>query len=65
MSKRDRFVAELQALAAAQGLTGKLEKGKGKGSHGRFTLSNGKFTTMADREIDPKTAAKIKKVLGL
>jgi hypothetical protein len=65
MSKRDRFVAELNDLAKAQGLTGILEKGKGKGSHGRYTLCNGRFVTLPDREIDPKTAAKIRKALGL
>jgi hypothetical protein len=59
MSKRDRFVAELRQEAKARKLSFKVEAWRGKGGHGD------KVTTLPSREIDPKTARKIRKALGL
>ena len=64
MEKRDRFIAELRDLAAAQGRPFKVEKGRGKGGHALVWVGD-KWTTLPSREIDPKTARKIKKGLGL
>ncbi|MDP9838206.1 hypothetical protein J2T09_002973 [Neorhizobium huautlense] len=64
MEKRDRFIAALRAEAKARGLPFRVEKGRGKGGHALLWLGD-KFTTLPSREIDPKTAAKIRKVLGL
>ena len=64
MSKRDRFIAELRRTAKARGLTLTVAKWRGKGSHAMVRVG-GKVTTVPDREIDPKTASKIRKALGL
>lgn len=64
MDKRDRFIAELRRAAKARGLTLKVEKWHGKGSHVMVRV-NGKATTVPHRDIDPKTAGKIRKALGL
>jgi hypothetical protein len=65
MDKRDRFIAELREKAKARKLTLTVTKRRGKGGHAIVTLGNGKWTTLPSREIDPKTAMKIRKVLGL
>lgn len=64
MEKRDRFIAGIRADAKAQALPFRIEKGRGKGGHAMLWVGE-KFTTLPSREIDPKTAAKIGKVLGL
>lgn len=64
MDKRDRFISELQAEAKERSLTFKVSKRKGKGSHATVWVGD-KFTTIPNRDIDPKTAAKIRKGLGL
>ncbi|MCM2292276.1 hypothetical protein NAC44_08040 [Allorhizobium sp. BGMRC 0089] len=64
MDKRDRFLAELKDEAKKRGLSFRVDKSKGKGGHAMVFIGD-KFTTLPSREIDPKTAAKIKKTLGL
>jgi hypothetical protein len=53
MEKRERFIAELREAARARGLAFRVTPGRGKG------------TTLPSRDIDPKTARKILKALGL
>lgn len=64
MDKRDRFVGELKALAKARGLAFRLNKKRGKGGHATVYVGD-KLTTLSSGEIDPVTAGKIKKQLGL
>lgn len=64
MDKRDRFVAELRDEARARGLPFRLEKGRGKGGHAMVWVGD-RFSTLPSRDIDPKTASKIRKALGL
>jgi hypothetical protein len=65
MQKRDKFLAELRAEARARELTFNVDKGRGKGSHALVSVGD-RFTTVPDREIDPKTQRKIRKAaLGL
>lgn len=64
MDKRDRFIAELRDEAKQRGLPFRVSKSKGKGGHATVWLGD-RFTTLPSREIDPKTAAKIRKGLGL
>lgn len=64
MNKRDRFIAELRAAAKSRGLSFKIEAWRGKGGHAMVRVGD-KVTTLPAREIDPKTARKIKKTLGL
>lgn len=64
MSKRDRFLAELRDEAKAQGLSFKVSTRRGKGSHALVQVGD-RVTTVPYREIDPKTAQKIWKGLGL
>jgi hypothetical protein len=64
MQKRDRFLAELRDAAKARGLTFKVETWRGKGGHAMVWVGD-KVTTVPSREIDPKTARKIRKALGL
>jgi hypothetical protein len=64
MNKRDRFIADLRRAAKARGLTLNEEKWRGKGSHAMVRVGD-KVSTIPDREIDPKTASKIRKALGL
>ena len=54
MDKRDRFIAELRNEARAMGLS----------CHAMVYIGD-KLTTLPSREIDPKTARKIRKHLGL
>jgi hypothetical protein len=60
MDKRDRFVAELRDLANKAGLSFRIETRRGKGGHAMLWVGD-KVTTLPAREIDPKTARKIKK----
>lgn len=64
MNKRDRFIAELKDEARARGLFFRVEAGRGKGGHAMVYVGD-KLTTIPSREIDPKTARKIRKQLGL
>jgi hypothetical protein len=64
MNKRDRFVAELRKEAKARGLSFRIEYWRGKGGHALVYVGE-RMTTLPSREIDPKTARKIRKALGL
>jgi hypothetical protein len=64
MDKRDRFIAEIRDEAKARGLSFRIETRRGKGGHAMIWVGD-KVTTLPSREIDPKTAAKIRKTLGL
>jgi hypothetical protein len=64
MNKRDRFIAELRRDAHSRGLSFKAETWRGKGGHAMVWVGD-KVTTVPAREIDPKTARKIRKALGL
>jgi hypothetical protein len=63
MAKRDRFIAELREEARARGLPFRVETWRGKGGHAMIWVAN-RVTTLPAREIDPKTARKIRKALG-
>ena len=64
MAKRDRFISELQSAAKARDLPFRVETWRGKGGHAMVWVGN-RVTTLPTREIDPKTARKIRKALGL
>lgn len=64
MDKRDTFVAELREEARKKGLLFRTEKRRGKGGHMMVYVGD-RLTTLPSREIDPKTARKIRKQLGL
>ena len=58
------FLAELRDGAKARGLAFKVEKARGKGGHALVWVGP-RWTTIPSRDIDPKTARKIRKALGL
>ncbi|HEY8336602.1 MAG TPA: hypothetical protein VIQ05_22655 [Tardiphaga sp.] len=62
--KRDRFISEIREEARALGLSFRVDYRKGKGGHAMVYVGD-KLTTLPSREIDPKTARKIRKHLGL
>jgi hypothetical protein len=64
MDKRDKFIAELRDEAREKGLLFRAEKWRGKGGHMMVFVGH-RLTTVPAREIDPKTARKIRKQLGL
>ena len=64
MNKRDRFISELKDEAKAAGLAFRVEMGRGKGGHAMIYVGD-RLTTIPARDIDPKTARKIRKQLGL
>jgi hypothetical protein len=64
MDKRDKFIAELRDEARKKGLPFRAEKWRGKGGH-MMVFVGDRLTTVPSREIDPKTARKIRKQLGL
>ena len=64
MAKRDRFISELRSAAKARNLPFRVETWRGKGGHAMVWVGN-RVTTLPTREIDPKTARKIRKALGL
>ncbi len=64
MDKRDKFIAELRDQARKNGLPFRAEKWRGKGGHIMVFVGD-RLTTVPSREIDPKTARKIRKQLGL
>ena len=65
MDKRDKFIAELREEAKKRNLVFRVEKDRGKGGHSMVWVGTDKVTTVPGREIDPKTARKIRKALGL
>ena len=62
--KRSRFIGELRDEAKAKGLSFRVETWRSKGGHAMVFVGD-KLTTVPAREIDPKTAKKIRKTLGL
>ncbi|WP_321336493.1 hypothetical protein [Breoghania sp.] len=64
MNKRDKFLADLAKAAKSRDLSFSVNFGRGKGGHA-FVYCGDKVTTIPSRDIDPKTARKIKKALGL
>jgi hypothetical protein len=64
VDKRDRFISELRDEAKVRGLNFRVNKGRGKGGHATIYCGD-RLTTLPSREIDPKTARKIRKQLGL
>jgi hypothetical protein len=64
LDKRDRFLAELRDIARARGLDFRVTKGRGKGGHAMVWVGD-RVSTVPSRDIDPKTAAKIRRALGL
>jgi hypothetical protein len=64
MDKRDKFIAELREQARKKGLSFRAERWGGKGGH-MMVFVGERLTTVPSREIDPKTARKIRKQLGL
>lgn len=65
MDKRTKFIAELRREAQNRNLAFRVEKHRGKGGHLMVWVGADKVTTIPAREIDPKTARKIRKALGL
>ena len=65
MDKRDKFIAELRQEAKKRNLVFRVEKERGRGGHSMVWVGADKVTTVPGREIDPKTARKIRKALGL
>jgi hypothetical protein len=65
MDKRARFIAELRREAQNRCLAFREERSRGKGGHSMVWVGNDRVTTVPGREIDPKTARKIRKALGL
>jgi hypothetical protein len=64
VNKRDKFIAELREEARRKGLPFRVEAWRGKGGH-MMVFVGDRLTTLPSREIDPKTARKIRKQLGL
>ncbi|MGQ3674271.1 hypothetical protein ACT6QH_02040 [Xanthobacter sp. TB0139] len=64
MDKRARFIAEIREEAKARNLPFHEESRRGKGGHAMLWVGD-RVTTLPSREIDPKTARKIRKTLGL
>jgi hypothetical protein len=65
LNKRERFSVELRDEAKRRGLSFKVETARGKGGHALVWVGSDRWTTLPGREIDPKTARKIRKALGL
>ncbi len=65
MENRDRFIAELREAARTRGLAFRVTPGRGKGGHAMVWVGRDRRTTLPSRDIDPKTARKILKPLGL
>ena len=64
MNRRDRFISELRDEARRKGLSFRAETWRGKGGH-MMVFVGDRLSTVPSREIDPKTARKIRKQLGL
>jgi hypothetical protein len=54
----------LREEARRRGLSFEITKGRGKGGHAMIWVGD-HVSTLPSREIDPKTAAKIRRALGL
>jgi hypothetical protein len=65
MDKRTKFIAELRREAQNRNLAFRVEKHRGKDGHLMVWVGADKVTTIPAREIDPKTARKIRKAPGL
>jgi hypothetical protein len=65
VDKRGKFIAELRHEAKKRNLTFRVEKDRCKGGHSMVWVGSDKVTTVPGREIDPKTARRIRKTLGL
>jgi predicted RNA binding protein YcfA (HicA-like mRNA interferase family) len=63
-TKGARFIRELAKGAKQRGLKFKVSKRRGKGSHVMVWVGD-RVTTVPSRDIDPTTAKKIRKQLGL
>ena len=57
-------MSDIRDEARDKGLIFEVSKRRGKGSHALVRVGD-RVTTIPDREIDPKTARKIRKSLGL
>ena len=64
MNKRDKFIAELREEAKRRNPPFRAVVWRGKGGHMMVYVGD-RLTTVPSREIDPKTARKIRKQLGL
>jgi hypothetical protein len=64
MLRRDRFIAALREEAERLGKSFRVNRGRGKGGHALIWVDD-HWTTLPSRDIDPKTAKKIRKALGL
>ena len=64
VNKRDRFIAELRDEAKSRNLPFRVETWRGKGGHALVWFGD-KVSTLPSREIDPKTARKIRKLFGI
>jgi hypothetical protein len=64
MNRRDRFIGQLRQEAEARGLSFRIETWRGKGGHAMVFVGD-RLTTVPSRDIDPVTAKKIRKQLGL
>lgn len=64
MNKRDKFLGQLRDEARQRGLDVRIERQRGKGGHALIWIGD-RVSTIPSREIDPKTARKIRKALGL
>jgi hypothetical protein len=64
VNRRERFIAELRDEARRKGLPFRAEAWRGKGGH-MMVIVGDRLSTVPSREIDPKTARKIRKQLGL
>ena len=64
MDRRDRFIAQIRDEAKAKGFSFRVEYGRGKGGHAMVYVGD-RLTTLPSREIDPKTARKVRKQLRL
>ena len=65
MSRRSEFIGELERDAKRQGLKFRTSTRRGKGSHMMLWVGDNKVAIVPSREIDPVTAQKIRKQLGL
>src|ERR1022692_4484653 len=64
MHKRDKFIVELREEARRKWLPFRAEKWRGKGGH-MMVFVGDRLTTVPSREIDPKTARKIRETTWL
>jgi len=65
MEQRDRFIAERREAARTRGLAFRMTPGRGEGGHAVAWVGHDRRTTLPSRDIDPKTARKSLRTLGL